>query len=304
MPIILPHGLPARRALEADGIRVLDEGRNEHGDEAPLRAVLVNLMPRKTDSETQIARLLGGTRRTVALTLVVPDCYVSNSTPALHLKEFYKRWKDVRDNSYDALVVTGAPVECMPFEDVTYWPELTQIFDWAERNVRRSYYICWAAQAALCHFHGVPKHQLRKKRFGVYRQAILCPDNPLFDGLNGFFPVPVSRHTETRREDLPAGRGLTVLAESPRSGLCMVEDPDRRALYMFNHLEYDAHTLAEEFRRDLNAGAPIAMPENYFPSDDLSCRPLNTWRPYARWIFRNWLRNAAAAQADRESDAA
>lgn len=306
MPIILPHGLPARRALETEGIRVFGEDRDDQDGDTPLQAVLVNLMPRKTDSETQIARLLGGTRRTVALTLVVPDCYVSNSTPALHLKEFYKRWKDVRDNSYDALVVTGAPVECMPFEDVTYWPELTQIFDWAERNVRRSYYICWAAQAALHHFHDVPKHQLRKKRFGVYRQAILCPDNPLFDGLNGFFPVPVSRHTETRREDLPAGRGLTVLAESPRSGLCMVEDPDRRALYMFNHLEYDAHTLAEEFHRDLNAGAPIAMPENYFPSDDPSCRPLNTWRPYARWIFRNWLRSAApvARQLDRESDAA
>ena len=295
MPIILADSLPTRHALEAEGIRVLREAPDRSGDATPLRVALVNLMPRKTDSEMQIARLLGGTPRTVALTLVVPDSYVSNTTPAFYLTDFYKRWSDIREGAYDALIVTGAPVECLPFEDVTYWPELTQIFDWAARKVRRSYYICWAAQAALYHFHDVPKHRLPKKRFGVYHQAILCPGNPIFEGIAGSFPVPVSRHTETRCEDLPRDHGLTVLAESPQSGLCMVEDRDRRALYMFNHLEYDTDTLAEEFHRDRNAGAAIALPEHYYPSHDPARRPVNTWRPYARRIFRNWLRGVAPA---------
>jgi homoserine O-succinyltransferase/O-acetyltransferase len=296
MPIILPDGIPTRHTLDAEGVGVLRGAPDDAAGARPLRVALVNLMPRKTTTELQIARLLGGTPRTVALTLVVPDRYVSSTTPEFYLGAFYRRWRDIRDSAYDALIVTGAPVECIPFEAVTYWPELTQIFDWATRNVRRSYYICWAAQAALYHFHGVPKHRLPSKRFGVFRQTILRSGNPLFEGLARSFPVPVSRHTETRREDLPLDRGLTVLAASRQSGLCMVEDTNRRALCMFNHLEYDADTLAEEFQRDRNEGAAIAVPENYYPSDDPTRPPLNTWRPFARRIFRNWLRGAVPAE--------
>jgi homoserine O-succinyltransferase len=292
MPIILPKGLPARSALEAEGIRVLEPVA---AGAQPLRIALINLMPRKSATEIQIARLLGNTPRTVELVLAVPDSYASGTTPALHLAAFYRRWTDIRDCRFDALIVTGAPVESLPFEAVTYWQDMTGIFDWAARNVSRSYYICWAAQAALYHSHGVPKHKLPRKRFGVYRQAVLCPDNPLFDCLPGHFPTPVSRHTETRQEDLPDNAGLSVLAASPRSGICMVEDRDRRALHMFNHLEYDTSTLAEEYRRDCDAGADIALPEYYYPAGDTGRSPFNTWRPYARQIFRNWLRGIEPA---------
>jgi homoserine O-succinyltransferase len=300
MPIVLPKGLPARHALEAEGIRVLAETPPDAAGAPPLRIALLNLMPRKTTTEIQIARLLGDTARTVELTLAVPDSYVSTTTPAIHLSAFYRRWTEIRDARFDALIVTGAPVELLPFEAVTYWRDMTRVLDWADRNATRSYYICWAAQAALYHFHGVPKHMLPRKRFGVYRQAILQPDNPLFDCLPGHFPTPVSRHTETRQGDLPRIAGLTVLAGSPQSGLCMVEDRDRRAIYMFNHLEYDAGTLAEEYRRDRDAGADIALPEHYYPSDDPSRPPFNTWRPYARRVFRNWLGgNEPAAERQR-----
>lgn len=284
MPIILPEGLPARHALEAEGVRA-----HRPDAAAPIRIVLFNLMPRKTDTEIQIARLLAGTPYTVELTLAIPDNYVSHTAPASHIGTFYKRWGAIRNASFDALIVTGAPIEHMPFEDVTYWPELTEVFDWAARKVHRSYYICWAAQAALYHFHGVPKHALPQKRFGVYRQTVLRPGHSLFDGLSGRFPVPVSRHTETRSEDLP--RGLAVLAASPQSGLCMVEERNRRTLYMFNHLEYGAETLAEEYRRDREAGTGIDLPKHYFPRNDPSRMPVNRWRPYARRIFRNWLRD-------------
>ncbi len=303
MPIILPEGLAARHALQSEGIRVLPDAG---GDARPIRVLLVNLMPRKTDTETQIARLLGGTPRTVALTLAVPDGYVSNTAPAFYLDTFYKPWSVLRDRAYDALVVTGAPVETLPFEEVTYWRGLTQIFDWAAQTGCRSYYICWAAQAALYHFHGVPKHRLPEKRFGVYHQTIRRAGSPIFDGIAGCFPVPVSRHTETRSADLPRGRGLTTLAASPQSGLCMVEDRDRRSLYMFNHLEYDADTLDREYQRDRRAGQAIALPAHYYPSDDPARRPVNIWRPYARRIFRNWLRGAvpAAERPPEESSAA
>jgi homoserine O-succinyltransferase len=287
MPIILPKGLPARHALKAEGVALRPE--SSCGGGCPIRVALLNLMPRKTATEIQIARLLSSTPHTVDLTLIVPDSYMSGTTPAFHLAAFYKRWSAVRAMSFDALIVTGAPIEHVPFEDVTYWSEITGVFDWATEKVSHSYYICWAAQAALYYFHGVPKHKLERKRFGVYEQTILRPRHPLFDGLRRDFPACVSRHTETWGKDLPSDRGLDVLAASPQSGLCLVEDRDRHALYMFNHLEYDAGTLAEEYRRDLEAGAAITVPANYYPFDDPTRQPLNVWQPHARRIFRNWL---------------
>jgi homoserine O-succinyltransferase len=293
MAIMLPKGLPARHALKAEGVALRNDAICGPGGARPLRVALLNLMPRKTTTEIQIARLLSATPHAVDLTLAVPDSYISGKTPAFHIAAFYKRWSAIRDMSFDALIVTGAPIEHLPFEDVTYWPEITDVFEWATQKVGRSYYICWAAQAALYHFHGVPKRKLEQKRFGVFEQTILRPSHPLFDGLRRDFPVCISRHTETWGEDLPRNHGLDVLAASPQTGLCLVEDRDRHALYMFNHLEYDADTLAEEYLRDREAGLDISIPANYFPFDDPARQPLNVWHPHARRIFRNWLGDMA-----------
>lgn len=289
MAIRLPEGLPARAVLDCEGIAVEEPGAAGTPHRAPLRIALVNLMPRKIATETQLARLLGGTEHDVELTLVLPDGYAPRHAPAQHVARFYKRFGEIRGRRFDGLVVTGAPVETLAFEEVRYWRELTRIFDWARLSVRGSYYICWAAQAALYHFHGVQKHALPEKLFGVYPQRIRAPEAPLLRGLGDSFPVPVSRHTEVRAAELPRGAGLEVLAESPESGLCLIEDRPRHCLYMFNHLEYDAGTLAAEYRRDLEAGETIAPPRHTFPHDDPAAVPANTWRPGARTVFGNWL---------------
>jgi homoserine O-succinyltransferase len=270
----------------------------------PLRIALLNLMPTKAATETQFARLLGSTPFPVALTLVVPDSYEPRNTPAEHLAAFYERWSRVRYRTFDGLIVTGAPVETLPFEEVAYWRELTAVFDWARSHVRRTYHVCWGAQAALHHFHGVPKRGLAAKMFGVFRHRVAArPDHPLFRGFGDGFVTPVSRHTEVRAADLPRDAGLEVLADSPEAGLCLVEDRPRRALYMFNHLEYDADTLGDEYRRDLRAGRPIAAPRHYFPGDDPARPPANTWRPFAHLLFRNWLGEMARSAAGRRQGA-
>src|SRR5262249_36066190 len=230
----------------------------------PLRIRLVNLMPNKVATETQIARLVGATPIPVALTLCVPDSYRSKTTPQSHISTFYSTWRQIRDERFDGLVVTGAPVETLPFEDVTYWRDLCAIFDWAKARVGSSLYICWAAQAALYRFRAVPKHPPPAKVFGVFRQRVVSSNSRLLSGFGGAFPVPVSRHAEVRGGDLPNRAGLTVLAESPDAGLCLVEDAANRAVCMFNHLEYDAGTLRDEFERDRRGGKPIALPRNYF----------------------------------------
>jgi len=289
MSIALPRGLPARRTLAAEGLFVLsgDDWRGE--GRRPLRLCLVNLMPNKIVTETQIARLLGATTIPVELTLCVPDSYRSTTAPLAHMAAFYRPWSLIRDEPFDGLVVTGAPVETLPFEDVTYWSDLCGIFDWARGRDMCSLYICWAAQAALYHFHRVPKHRLPEKMFGVFRHRVMRTDARLLRGFGETFPVPVSRHTEVRAADLPAQAGLTVLAAAADAGLCLVEDRRRRAVFMFNHLEYDAETLAQEFRRDRQAGKPIGIPANYFPDDDPARPPANGWRSYGRLLFGNWL---------------
>ena len=289
MPIALPIGLPARSILAAEGVAVLtgDDLRRRGG--RPLRICLVNLMPNKIVTETQLCRLLGATPIPVALTLCLPDSYRSKTTPARHVAAFYRPWSRIRDERFDGLVVTGAPVETLPFEEVTYWPDLRAIFDWATSRLTSSLYICWAAQAALHHFHAVPKHPLPTKLSGVFRQRVASADARLLRGFGEEFPTPVSRHTEVRAADLPARPGLTVLAESPEAGLCLVEDRDNRALCMFNHLEYDAETLRDEFLRDRAAGRPVGVPANYFPDDDPARPAANVWRTPAQLLFGNWL---------------
>jgi len=288
MSILLPAGLPARRALLAEGVEVLeDRDQLRAWGRRPLRLCLVNLMPNKAVTETQIARLLGGTSIPVELTLCLPDGYRSRSTPVDHLA-LYRPWTSLRHEQFHALIVTGAPIEALPFEEVTYWSGLCAIFDWARAQAISSLYICWAAQAALYRLHGVRKHWLPRKMFGVFRQRVSSGGSRLLRGFGEEFPVPVSRHTEVRNADLPIDAGLTVLAASPEAGLCLVEDRGS-AVYMFNHLEYDADTLRDEFLRDRQAGKPIDLPRAYFPGDDPQRAPMNVWRPYAHLLYANWL---------------
>jgi homoserine O-succinyltransferase/O-acetyltransferase len=288
MSIALPAGLPARQMLLAEGVEVLDRDQIRSWGRRPLRLCLVNLMPNKAVTEIQIARLLGGTSIPVELTLCLPDGYRSRSTPADHMA-FYQPWTSIRHEPFHALIVTGAPIEALPFEDVTYWPGLCAIFDWARARRIGSLHICWAAQAALYHFHNVPKHRLPRKMSGVFRQRVSGGAFRLLRGFGEVFPVPVSRHTEVCAADLPSEAGLAVLAASAEAGLCLVEDRDNRAVYMFNHLEYDAETLRDEFLRDQRAGRPVSIPHNYFPGDDPQRAPANTWRPYGHLLFSNWL---------------
>ncbi|MGF1611419.1 MAG: homoserine O-succinyltransferase [Kiloniellales bacterium] len=302
MSILLPEGLPARRQLASEGVALLDRPVPARDGQSRLRVALVNLMPRKAITETQIARLLGSTPHRVELTLLVPASYRARTTDPDHLAAFYRPWPEVREQSFDGLIVTGAPVETLPFEAVDYWRELTEIFDWADRNVGASYFICWAAQAALFHRHGVPKHALADKAFGVHTHEVRSPSAALLRGFGSCFPVPVSRHTEVRAEDLPAGGAVQVLADSPETGLCLLHEAERQATYMFNHLEYDADTLPAEYERDLEAGLPIRLPRHTFAEDDPSRPPHQRWRPFAHLLFRNWL-DGLAELANRRASA-
>nr|WP_087573828.1 homoserine O-succinyltransferase [Sphingomonas sp. CDS-1] len=285
MPIKIADDLPARRTLEAEGVVVMREADAVRQDIRPLRIALLNLMPNKISTETQLARLLGATPLQVELTLVRISDHVSRNTSADHMASFYRPWSDVRDERFDGFIITGAPVETLPFEEVSYWDELRAIFDWTQTHVHRSLSICWAAQAALHHFHGVEKHALERKAFGVFRHHNHLPSSPWMRGFSDDFCVPVSRWSEVRREDIPDGRGLQILADSAESGLCLIGDPGRGFLHMFNHLEYDRLTLAEEYARD---GAR-QLPAHYFPGDDPAQAPLNHWRSHAHLLFGNWI---------------
>jgi homoserine O-succinyltransferase len=288
MSIALPAGLRARRELLTEGVDVLDLDQLRAWGRRPLRLCLVNLMPDKALTETQFARLLGGSSIPVELVFCLPDGYRSKSMSADHMA-FYRRWAAIRHEEFDGFVVTGAPLESLPFEDVAYWTDLCAIFDWARSRRIASLYICWAAQAALYHFHGVAKHRLDRKKFGVFVQHVTNGASPLLSGFGEAFPAPVSRHTEVRAADLPIDAGLSVLAASPSAGLCLLEDRGTRAVYMFNHLEYDAETLRDEFLRDRRAGKPVEIPRGYFPDDDPARAPANRWRSYGHLLFANWL---------------
>lgn len=301
MSIKLPYGLPAARQLRDEGIEVLGSTDVSGSDARPLRIALVNLMPRKADAEVQLARLLGASPHAIELTLVIPDGYDPKTAPRAHIAAFYQRWSAVRNRDFDGLIVTGAPVEILPFESVSYWKQLTEIFDWAAARGCPGYYICWAAQAALYHYHGVPKHRLGEKMFGVYRHRVVKRDSALLRGFDADFKVPVSRHTEVRAADLPHDRGIEILAESDEAGLCLVADRSHDATCMFNHLEYDADTLAAEYRRDLEAGVPVPRPHDYFPDDDPARAPVDGWRPHGHLLLRNWLDEVARRARRREA---
>jgi homoserine O-succinyltransferase len=289
MPIKIPDNLPAHSVLEKEGVMVMAEADAVRQDIRPMRIGLLNLMPNKIKTETQFARLLGASPLQVELTLVKITNHVPRHTPAEHIISFYRDWEDIRDEKFDGFIVTGAPVETMPFEEVSYWDELCRIFDWTQTNVHGCFNVCWGAQAAVHHFHGMPKYALPQKAFGVFRHSNLAPTSPYLRGFSDDFSIPVSRWTEVRRADIPPHSGMTALMESEEAGLCLLDDPAHRSLHMFNHIEYDSGSLADEYFRDRAAGQPISVPKNYFPHDDPSAQPLNHWRSHAHLLFGNWI---------------
>lgn len=289
MPIKIPDNLPARSVLEAEGVMVMAETDAVRQDIRPMRIGLLNLMPNKIKTETQFARLLGASPLQVELTLVKITNHVPRNTPTEHIISFYRDWEAIRAEKFDGFIITGAPVETMPFEEVSYWDELRRIFDWTQTNVHGTFNICWAAQAAVHHFHGMNKYPLAQKKFGVYRHRNHHPASPYLRGFSDDFSIPVSRWTEVRREDVPAGRGLRVLMDSEEAGLCLLDDPRHRSLHMFNHIEYDTESLADEYFRDVAANKPITLPGNYFPNDNPKAKPVNHWRSHAHLLFGNWI---------------
>ncbi len=289
MPIKIPNDLPARQFLEDEGLTVMRESDAIRQDIRPMRIALLNLMPQKEKTEIQLARLIGSTPLQVEMTLVTTSSYTPIHTSRQHMLDFYRPWEEIKGERFDGLVITGAPIETLPFEEVKYWDELTQILDWSQTHVHQTLGLCWGAQAALYHFHGVPKYELPRKMFGVYGHRVVTPNSTLLRGFEDVFPVPVSRHTEVRRADLPEGPKMQVLAESDEAGLCMIQDHGRRHIYMFNHLEYDAHTLADEFERDRSEGLDIQVPVNYYPGDDPENKPANRWRSHAHLFIGNWI---------------
>lgn len=289
MPIKIPDDLPATSVLEAEGVMVMREADAIRQDIRPLKIGLLNLMPNKVTTETQIARLLGATPLQVELTLVRITNHVARNTPSDHMLSFYRPWVEVSDEKFDGFVITGAPVERLPYEEVTYWDEMQRVFEWTQTHVHRTFNICWAAQAAVYHFHGMPKYDLDQKAFGIFRQRNLESSSPYLRGFSDDFALPVSRWTEVRADDIPSGRGLKVLVDSVESGLCLLEDPKRRSLYMFNHVEYDTTSLADEYFRDLQLAPDTPLPVNYFPANDVTRKPENRWRGHAHLLFGNWI---------------
>ena len=289
MPIRIPDELPARAILEKEGVYLMGEKTANRQDIRPLRIGLLNLMPNKIKTETQFARLIGATPLQVELSLIKVTGHTPKNTSQEHMLAFYDSWEDVKAQRFDGLIITGAPIEQMPFEDVTYWKEMEQIFEWTKTHVHSTLNICWAAQAALHYFHGVPKHALPKKAFGIYDHRNHNPSSPLLRGFSDDFCMPVSRWTDVRKDDLPKASGLEILLEADDVGLCLIDDAPHRQVYMFNHIEYDTGSLAEEYFRDINAGKPIDKPAHYFPDDDPQQTPVNRWRGHAHLLFGNWI---------------
>lgn len=295
MPIKLPRNLPAFDALLKEGVMLLSENHAIHQDIRPLRIGLVNLMPKKIQTETQFARLVGATPLQIEFNLIRMGQHKPRNTSMSHMKEFYRTFCEVRDadEKYDGLIVTGAPIETLPFEEVLYWDELTALIDWTQTNVHSTLGVCWGGMAMLYHLHGVTKYVLPKKYFGCYRHRNLDPASPYLRGFSDEMLMPVSRWTEARQSDIDAARNrgskLRTLLGSDDAGPALIEDPEHRALYMFNHFEYDTGTLKEEYDRDVANGTPIEVPVNYFQDDDPTKPPYNRWRGHAHLLYGNWI---------------
>ena len=289
MPIKIPNRLPATTTLLEENIFVMTETRAITQDIRPLRVLMLNLMPQKIVTETQIARLIGNTPLQVELELLQTATHKATHTSGDHMLAFYKTFDQIKDKRYDGMIITGAPVEQLPFEEVDYWPELCEIMEWSKTHVTSTFHICWGAQAGLYYHYGVPKYPLDKKLFGVYKHSLDYKRSILFRGFDDTFSVPHSRHTTCKREDIEKVPEIRILASSPEAGVfaCMTERG--RQVFITGHSEYDADTLKKEYLRDKNAGLPIDLPKNYFPDDDETRDPIVTWRSCANLLYSNWL---------------
>ena len=289
MPLTLPDRLPAIELLKQENIFVMDTTRAASQDIRPLRIAVLNLMPLKITTETDLVRLLSNSPLQIELSFMKVKSHTSKNTPVEHMKAFYTDFEEMRHHKYDGFIITGAPVEHMDFEEVSYWEEMTEIFDWARHNVTSTLYICWAAQAGLYHYYGIPKYPLDKKMFGIFKHRVSNPELPIFRGFDDEFSIPHSRHTEVRREDIERNPELDILAESDESGVYMVMARGGREIFLTGHSEYSPFTLDTEYKRDLGKGLPIEMPKHYYRNDDPSQPPLVTWRGHANLLFNNWL---------------
>lgn len=289
MPLNLPEQLPAVELLKQENIFIMDTGRATEQDIRPLRIAILNLMPLKITTETDLVRLLSNTPLQLEIEFMKLKSHTSKNTSIEHMKQFYKSFHKMRDQRYDGMIITGAPVEQMPYEDVTYWDEMKEIFDWAKTHVTSTLYICWAAQAGLYHGYGIKKYPLDKKMFGVFRHTFNDPHNAISRGFDDEFYVPHSRHTEIRAEDIRKVPELTLLSESEESGVYMVMARNGREFYITGHSEYSPGTLDTEYKRDVHKGLPIEIPRNYYTDNDPAKKPLVRWRAHANLLFTNWL---------------
>ena len=289
MPIKIQKDLPARAILESENIFVMDEDRAMSQDIRPLEILILNLMPIKEDTETQLLRALSNTPLQVDCSFLMLETHVSKNTSQTHLNKFYVTFDEIRRKRFDGMIITGAPVENMEFEAVDYWEELCRIMEWSKRNVHCTLHICWGAQAGLYYHYGIPKRQLPEKLFGVFRHTVEDPNFILFRGFDDEFWVPHSRHTTVLREDIEAVPELKILSSSPEAGVYAVKTDQGRQIFLMGHAEYDRDTLRNEYMRDLVAGVPVHVPENYFPDDDPNRKPVVTWRSCAHLLYSNWL---------------
>ena len=289
MPIRIPNELPAVKTLTEENIFVMTETRARTQDIRPLQILLLNLMPTKIATETQLSRLLSNTPLQVELELICPAGHVPKNTPQEHMLAFYKHFDDVKDRNFDGMVITGAPVEHLPFEEVEYWPELCRIMEWTKSHIHSTFHICWGAQAGLYYHYGIQKHQLKEKMFGVFPHTVEYKRSILFRGFDDTFMVPHSRHTTIDRADVERVPSLRVLASSEEAGVYAVSSRQGRRVFIMGHSEYDPGTLDKEYRRDKAAGLPIAPPTNYFPNDDDTKPPMVSWRAHANLLYSNWL---------------
>lgn len=289
MPIKVPNSLPATKILETENIFVMTETRAMHQDIRPLKILILNLMPNKIETETHLLRLLGNTPLHIEIELLKTATHKSKNVSAEHLLTFYKTFSQIRDSYFDGMIITGAPVEQMNFEQVDYWDELCTIIEWSKTHVYSTLYICWAAQAGLYYHYGIKKHERSQKLFGVFRHKLMIPSHPLMRGFDDYFYIPHSRYTENKAEDIESVRELDILAYSETAGVAICADHACRKFFVSGHTEYDRTTLAGEYMRDHKRGLDTALPENYFPGDDPTAVPTMSWRSSASLLFSNWL---------------
>jgi homoserine O-succinyltransferase len=291
MPIKIPENLPAYDVLTHEGVMIMPENQASRQDIRPLRIALLNLMPRKIQTEIQFSRLIGATPLQIELTLIRMSDHQSKTTATEHMTSFYRPFSEIAASGekFDGLIITGAPIEHLSFEEVTYWGELRQIMDWTQTHVHSTFGVCWGGMAMIYHLHRIKKRMLNAKAFGCFRHNNLDPASPYLRGFSDNFVIPVSRWTEIEQKDVDAHPDLKTLLGSAEVGPCLIEDAKHRALYIFNHFEYDSDTLKQEYDRDVSDGTPINVPQNYYPNDDPSQPPLNRWRSHAHLLYGNWV---------------